>query len=161
MDIDTKYDISEIEEASRLFDNDLIRKTNMLIDDVLELLEDDQNKQDTFHKGIQIIKSKIKKDISFDELAKVIDGWEYTLSIIFDDYNILIHDNLKVAPYTSNLEFLFCIEVDKKKYTITKVYNLSEFSEIERTSHIFFDIIMSIHRKIKSIKSSNKSCRQW
>lgn len=150
-----KYTIAEIREASRCFDNDLVRKTSMRMDDILDLLGDDNNKQEAFHEGIQIIKSKINKDCSFDDLTKVIDGWKYAISNIFNDYNILIHDNLKVAPYTSNLKFLFLIEVDNKAYTINKSYSVSEFREIEKTSGIFYDIILSIYERIKSIKSDS------
>ena len=69
-----KYTIEEIREASRCFDNDLVRKTSMRMDDILDLLGDDNNKQEAFQEGIQIIKSKINKDCSFDDLTKVIDG---------------------------------------------------------------------------------------
>lgn len=152
MDIETKYDISELKEIARCYDNDLTRKTNEEVDNILEILHiiyNDSTKREITQEAVRICES-IRKELNHHQITPramniLVDGIEYALSIIYEDYDILIHAN--VALNLETIEFTICVKVNEERHTITKTINMSEFEE--KGSNLFLDLIVKVYKKIK------------
>ena len=147
---ETKYDVSVLREIKVMFDNDLVRKVNMEIDEFMEILGDNSNKREVFQyvmKKSDEYKSTTRK---IADAFKLINSYSYALSVIFEDYDILLYNNIE--RYLMNLdnpdiELSINVKVNDEIYKLSKSFNISELDE--NPNYIFIDIIRSINQKIK------------
>ena len=87
---ETKYDVSDLREIKVMFDNDLVRKVNMgILGDV------NSNKRKVFQYVMK--KSNEYKSITrkIADAFKLINSYSYALSVIFEDYDILLYNNIE------------------------------------------------------------------
>ena len=148
---ETKYDVSDLREIKVMFDNDLVRKVNMEIDEFMEILGDvNSNKKEVFQ---YVMKKSNEYNSTTRKMAdafKLINSYSYALSVIFEDYDILLYNNIErylMNPDNPNIELSINVKVNDERYMLSKSFNISEFDE--NPNYIFIDIIRSINQKIK------------
>ena len=146
---ETKYDVSDLREIKVMFDNDLVRKVNMEIDEFMGILGDvNSNKRKVFQYVMK--KSNEYKSITrkIADAFKLINSYSYALSVIFEDYDILLYNNIErylMNPDNPNIELSINVKVNDEIYKLSKSFNISELDE--NPNYIFIDIIRSINQK--------------